>query len=172
MILDVLLENQEFENKFKSLNEGCKKMNEDCCDHDDDDRDDDDCMGGLCEEDPETDALIVEAMLKEALGTGEELETFLSEEAHMYVKMGLLSERSIVRLDKAAKLTKYESQAVLAIAKEKGDRDFKKLKTVYKMRKVLLDKLEKKYYNEAKRRAKDMMKKSKSMVGQTAKKIK
>lgn len=165
---------------YSAILEGCnhdtkKKLNED----DDveenevnDDLDLDDLTEGLHVEDDECNAIIVESMLVESIGTGEELEAFLNEEAHLYVKRGLLSEKSIVRLDKMAKLSKAESQAVLAIAKERGDRDYKKLKTIYKMRKLLLDKLTKKYFNEARRRAKTMMSQSKNMAGKTAKKLK
>lgn len=145
---------------------------EDCCDIDPADDDLTEGMdGGICQEDPEGDALIIEAAICEAIGTKEGLQEFLECEAPMFVKMGILTERSIVRLDKKAKLSKAEAQAVFIIAKERGDRDYKKLCTIWKMRKVLIEKLTKKYANEARRRAKTMVKKSQNVAGATAAKL-
>lgn len=150
---------------------GCNKS-EDCCDIDPADDDlTEGAEGGICQEDPEGDALIIEAAICEAIGTKEGLQEFLECEAPLFVKMGILTERSIVRLDKKAKLSKAEAQAVFIIAKEKGDRDYKKLCTIWKMRKVLIEKLTKKYANEARRRAKTMVKKSQSVAGATAAKL-
>lgn len=129
------------------------------------------CGGGLSEEDPENDAMIAEAFLIESLGTGALMEQFLNEDAANFVKLGVLSEKSIVRLDKYAKLSRAESQAVFAIAKEHNDRDYRKLVTIWKMRKILISKLEKKYANQARQRAKQMVKKSKQVKGKTSSKL-
>lgn len=131
-----------------------KKCNEDDCN----DCDDDDY--GLGVEDDDDDALIAEAHILESLNPNQ-LEEFLSEGGlgESLVKMGVLNEKSIVRLDKIAKLSRAEKQAVYMIAKEKGDRDYKKLNTVWKLKKLLTAKLEKRYGVEAKRRAKTMVKK-------------
>lgn len=148
---------------FEFLNEDVKEelgikqqkvCNEDGCD----DCDDDDY--GLGIEDDDDDALIAEAHLLESLNPCQ-LEEFLSEDGlgDSLVKLGILSEKSIVRLDKIAKLSRAEKQAVYMIAKEKGDRDYKKLNTVWKLKKLLTAKLEKRYGVEAKRRAKTMVKK-------------
>lgn len=131
-------------------------LNEDC-DNDCDCGDDD----GLDIEGDDDD-IIMESIIQEALSNNE-LEQFLeSGAADALVRMGILSEKSIVRLDKTAKKSRAETQAMLVIAKEKGDRDFKKLMTVWKLRKFLLAKLEKKYASQAKQRAKEMQKKGKN----------
>ena len=83
----------------------------------------------------------------------------------------LLSEKVIVKFDKKAKLNREEKLAVLTIAKEKKDRDFYKLVRVWKMRKLLLDKLNKKYGSQAKTRAKQMIKKQSSSRSTTGKKV-
>lgn len=141
------------ESKFGSI------LNEDCCDNDDDDYMGDD--EGLDIED-DNDDLIMEACLRESLSPDEMKQFLESGAADSLVRMGLLSEKSIVRLDKQAKMSRAETQAMLAIAKEKGDRDFKKLTTVWKLRKFLLSKLEKRYGSQAKQRAKQMQKKGKN----------
>ena len=79
----------------------------------------------------EVSALIVECAI---------LDTFSNEEIEMLtentydigkaVNEDILVERSIVRLDKNAKKNKAFKMAVFQIAKQKGDRDFKKLMTV------------------------------------------
>jgi hypothetical protein len=114
-------------------------------------------------EDPENDSLMLESAILQSHSADEirsllestELDTAIYNEK-------LLSEKTIVRLDKYAKKNRFKMQAVLAIAKEKNDKLFKKLVTVWKMRKMLEHKLEQKYGAMAERRAKEMMKKSKS----------
>lgn len=143
---------------------------DECDDCDNNSQDLDECDNvGIAEEDPEHDAMIAEAFLQDVLGRGALMEQFLSEDASNFVKLGILSEKSIVRLDKYAKLSKAESQAVFAIAKEHNDRDYKKLVTIWKMRKILIGKLEKKYANQARQRAKQMVKKSKQVKRSLAK---
>ena len=136
------------------ISESCKKCNED-----------DDC--GLLDtdvEDPDDDALVCEALILEAYGSGAGLENFLNEHSNRLVKEGLLNEKSIVRLDKYAKLSRAESQAVLILAKKNNDRDYKKLITLFKLKKVLKERLEKKYANAAKRYAKQMVKKGGKII--------
>lgn len=101
---------------------------------------------------------INEAILLEGL-TREELISFLesSMQTNTAVREEILEERSIVKLDKKAKLSKAIKTAVYTIAKEKKDKDFKKLVTLWKMEKVLEKKLEKKYAGPAKQRAKKQM---------------
>jgi hypothetical protein len=66
----------------------------------------------------------------------------------------ILMEKTIVRLDKKAKLSKATKMAVFTLAKEKNDPKFKMLLTVWKMERYLEAYLVKKYGNEAARRAK------------------
>jgi hypothetical protein len=70
----------------------------------------------------------------------------------------LLSERNIIKFDKKTKRKHNANRAVIVIAKEKNDRDYKKLVKVYKMRKVLLARLQAKYGTKAKVRARQMEK--------------
>ena len=112
---------------------------------------------------------IMEAFIKENF-TDDEMSMFLENQTEVddAVKNGILMERTIVRLDKQAKLSKATKMAVFTIAKEKNDPKFKKLLTVWKMERYLEDYLLKKYGNEASRRAKkavaDSAKKSNATV--------
>lgn len=98
---------------------------------------------------------INEAILLEGL-TKEELQTFLesSHECNTAVEEEILEERSIVKLDKKAKLSKATKTAIYTIAKEKKDPLFKKLITLWKMERIIEKKLEKKYKGPAAQRAK------------------
>ncbi len=126
----------------------------------------------LTEADPENDILISEAILQDEL-TEEELSEFLrSPEYDEAVSLGMLSEKTIVRFDKTAKLSRAESQAILAIAREKGDRDFKKLITIWKVRKHLLDKLTKKYRGQAASRVRQNKQRILNGPKKVAKKVK
>lgn len=121
---------------------------------------------GLIQESPENNILLAEAILSDALNS-EELSALCEDSAQLAMLQdeNLLSEKSIIKFDKAAKLKRAEAQACIIIAREKKDRDLNKLLRVWKMRKLLLDRLFKKYGNSAKQRAKLMvrnMSKSKS----------
>ena len=110
----------------------------------------------------EVSALIVECAI---------LDTFSNEEIEMLtentydigkaVNEDILVERSIVRLDKNAKKNKAFKMAVFQIAKQKGDRDFKKLMTVWKLERFLENKLTKRYQAQANKLAKESLKKAK-----------
>lgn len=97
---------------------------------------------------------MMEAVMNEL--SADELSMFLENttEVDAALSEGVLLERTIVRLDKKAKLSKARKMAVFMIAKEKNDPNFKKLLTVWKMERYLEAVLEKKYGNEATRRAK------------------
>ena len=111
----------------------------------------------------EVSALIVECAI---------LDTFSNEEIEMLtentydigkaVNEDILVERSIVRLDKNAKKNKAFKMAVFQIAKQKGDRDFKKLMTVWKLERFLENKLTKRYQAQANQLAKESLKKAKN----------
>lgn len=127
---------------------------------------------GLYEEDPENDIALSEAMFMSYLNADEIDELCEnSAELNYLIDKDLLSEKVIVKFDKKAKLSRAEAQAVLIIAKEKKDRDFYKLVRVWKMRKLLLEKLNKKYGSQAKTRAKQMIKKQSSSRSTTSKKV-
>lgn len=128
--------------------------------------------GSLAPVDPENDVLISEAILADSM-TEEELQEFAqSPEMNEYIGMGVLNEKTIVRFDKTAKLSRAESQAILAIAREKGDRDFKKLITIWKIRKLLLGKIERKYRGQAQSRVRQNKQRILSGPKKTASKVK
>ena len=127
---------------------------------------------GLYEEDPENDIALSEAMFMSYLNADEIDELCEnSAELNYLIDKDLLSEKVIVKFDKKAKLNRAEKLAVLTIAKEKKDRDFYKLVRVWKMRRLLLEKLNKKYGSQAKTRAKQMIKKQSSSRSTTGKKV-
>lgn len=113
----------------------------------------------------EDSSLIVEAAICENLSK-EELESFLenAEAVTESVNSEILLERSIVKLDKKAKLSQAQKVAIFTVAREKKDPKFKKLLTLWKIEKKLENYLEKKYAAEGLRRAKKALsvKKSKS----------
>lgn len=123
----------------------------------------------------EVEALVMESIMLDFYSS-EELETILenSYDINRAVNEELLLERSIVRLDKAAKKKKAEKMAIFQVAKQKGDRDFKKLMTLWKLERFIEAKLTKRYAAQAKTLAKETMKKaaktkSKSLGGAVSK---
>ena len=111
----------------------------------------------------EVNALLVECAILDTF-SNEEIES-LTENTYdlgKAINEDILVERSIVRLDKEAKKNKAYKMAIFQIAKEKGDRDFKKLLTLWKLERFLEAKLEKRYAAQAKQLAKQAMKKSKN----------
>ena len=109
----------------------------------------------------ESQAYIMEAAMLENLSQ-EEISAFLenSTEVTSAVNENILMEKTIVRLDKKAKLSKAHKMAIFTIAKEKNDPKYKKLVTVWKMERFLEAYLAKKYGNAALRRAKETMRNS------------
>ena len=113
--------------------------------------------------DTEINALLVECAILDTF-SNEEIES-LTENTYdlgKAINEDILVERSIVRLDKEAKRNKAYKMAIFQIAKEKKDRDFKKLLTIWKLERFIEDKLEKRYGAQAKQLAKQAMKKSKN----------
>ena len=80
---------------------------------------------------PEEESLIMEAALCEGL-SNEELEAFLenSMEVNDAIRMDIVQEKSIVRLDKKAKLQRSYMTAIFTIAKRKKDKKFKCIRIV------------------------------------------
>jgi len=73
------------------------------------------------------------------------------------VKDEIVTERTIIKLDKKARLKGATRTAVYTIARQRKDPKFKKLLTLWRMEAQLDKELFKKYYNEALRKAKDSM---------------
>ena len=123
----------------------------------------------------ETSALIVECAILDAF-SNEEVESLTENTYDLGKAMNedILVERSIVRLDKQAKKNKAFKMAIFQVAKQKGDRDFKKLMTLWKLERFLENKLTKRYFAPATQLAKETMKKAKQtkskVVGKAVKK--
>lgn len=116
------------------------------------------------ENENEASSMVIECALMDTFSS-EELNDLL--ENNMYdldkaCNEGVLCERTIVRLDKHAKKTKAEKMAEFQIAKEKNDRDFKKLMTIWKLERFLEEKIHKRYGAQAKTLAKQKMKAAKN----------
>lgn len=87
--------------------------------------------------------------------TDEEKEEFVnSNECKEMIEAGILSEASVVYLDKGGDLNRRITLAALQLAKDKGDPLYKKLVFVAQRRKGILSQLRQKYGVNAKRTAK------------------
>ena len=99
--------------------------------------------------------LITEAVLRDVLSNDEIQElTETADVCEELKDLGVVTEKTIVRLDKKAKLSRAFKTAVFTIAREKKDPKFKKLLTVWKMERTLEAYLMKKYQAEGMKRAK------------------
>lgn len=72
----------------------------------------------------------------------------------------VVMEKTIVRMDKAAKKQKAYKLAILQCAKDDDNKDYKKLETLWKMQKYLMRRLEKRYATKAKSRMHQASKKT------------
>lgn len=124
----------------------------------------------------EDQSLIMEAAILDTL-TDEEIESFLEnhQEVTAAIDGDVLTEKTIVRLDKKAKLSHAQTMAVFAIAKEKNDPKLKKLITIWRLERALEQDLMRKYGSEGMRRAKQAMnapaKSKSSMMRKVAKNV-
>ena len=109
----------------------------------------------------EVSSLIVECAILDAC-SNEEIETITENTYDLgkAINEDILVERSIVRLDKQAKKNKAFKMAIFQVAREKGDRDFKKLMTLWKLERFLENKLTKRYFAQATQLAKESLKKA------------
>ena len=99
--------------------------------------------------------LITESVLCDMLSNAEIKElTETADVCEELKSLGVVTEKTIVRLDKKAKLSRAFKTAVFTIAREKKDPKFKKLLTVWKMERTLEAFLMKKYQAEGMKRAK------------------
>lgn len=72
----------------------------------------------------------------------------------------IVMEKTIVRMDKAAKKQRAYKLAILQCAKDDDNKDYKRLETIWKMEKYLMRRLEKKYAARARSRMHQTAKKS------------
>lgn len=116
-------------------------------------------------------ALIIEALIMDTL-SNEEITMMLENytpDFYKAVDEEIVQERSIVRLDKTAKLSKATRVAEYNMAKKAQDPLFKKLMTLWAAERYITDKLHQRYGMKAKTEAKKAMSqaaKSKSNVMQ------
>jgi hypothetical protein len=120
----------------------------------------------------EAQSMIMEGAIMD-LTSPEERQAFLENhtEVNAALSDNILLERTIVRLDKNAKISKAQKIAVFTIAKEKKDPKFKKLLTVWRMERFLENYLMKRYGNEALRRAKQSVSNSQHSKSSLIKKV-
>lgn len=116
--------------------------------------------------------LILESVIFENANDEEILE--LTENSRLVndlIEMDAVEEKTIVRLDKQARISQTQKIAVFTIAKERNDPDFRKLMTVWRMEKNLEEKLMRKYGSEGLRRAKTTVQKNYRQRGNVFTKI-
>lgn len=121
--------------------------------------------------DLEDEVALMEAVLMDGLSS-EELEAFLesADEVNDAIEGEVLLERSIVKLDKFAKLSRAKRIAIFNIARRKKDPKMKKLVTLWKMESRIQKYLIKKYGNEAGKEAKQMVNKKATSNSKSVKK--
>lgn len=83
----------------------------------------------------------------------------------------VVTERSIVRLDKNAKKKHAYKVAILQLAKEDNNKLYKKLLRLWKIENVILRKLEKKYASKAQARAKEAVRRLSAAKSPALKKV-
>lgn len=116
---------------------------------------------------------VMEAVMLENL-SAEELSVFLENQSEVDAALeeGVLLEKTIVKLDKHAKLSRAYKAAIFKIAKEKGDPKFKKLLTIWKTERALEAYLEQKYgaiaMRDAKQTVRNAQKSKSAMVAKAA----
>jgi len=110
---------------------------------------------GMEMEDPFLSTVVSEAAVFENLSADEA--QAVCEDADLVgelVKNEIVTERTIVRLDKKARLSRATQSAVFAIARKHKDVKFKKLLTLWRLERQIEAYLNKRYGNEARRMAK------------------
>ncbi len=104
------------------------------------------------EKEEEMKILLTPVLLGETLTEGEIEEFRESMDSELAIQDGYVTERTIVRMDKAAKKSQLQKVATIAIAREKKDPLYKKLALVWKMERRLETLIAKKYKSQAQQR--------------------
>ena len=91
--------------------------------------------------------------------TADELLEFMndSQEVNDNVRQQILTEKTIIRFDRAAQLSRAQKIAIFSIAKQHKDPLFKKLLTLWRMERYIEARLTKKYGNQAMRKARQSL---------------
>ena len=110
-------------------------------------------------------------MAKDLMGE-EEVEEFKeSIDAFDAMDESYFTERTIVKMDKQAKLAKLKKIAILTIAKEKNDNMYKKLEIAWRIERTIERRLEKKYASYAMVKVREYLNKAKNSKSTFIKKI-
>lgn len=103
--------------------------------------------------------IVTECVLMESLSAADMDEVLENDQARQaLLDDEIVTERTIVKMDKKARLSRATKAAVFAIARRKKDVKFKKLLTIWRMEREIEQYLYKKYKNEGFRTAKAAMK--------------
>ncbi len=116
--------------------------------------------------------MIMESAISAFL-TEDELHAMLEnqQEVSELINGDIITEASVVRLDKKARISQVQKVAVFSIAKEKNDKDFRRLMTVWRIERNLEKRLFDRYGNQGLRRAKATVQKNYRQKGQSFVKI-
>ena len=116
-----------------------------------------------------TRTLVSEAVLLEALSP-EEMEAIAEDSgfARELIADEIVTERTIVKFDKYAKLSRAKHAAIFALARKHKDVKFKKLLTIWRIERQLEKYLMKKYGMQAERIAKQSLRNKKLPEGKGA----
>lgn len=116
--------------------------------------------------------MINEALITSFLTEDEQIQLLESHnEITDLINSDVVTEKTIVRLDKKARVNQIQKVAVFTIAKEKNDPIFRKLMTVWRIESNLEKKLLDKYGNEGLRRARKTVQNNYRQKGQAFIKI-
>lgn len=126
----------------------------------------------IVNEDTVDETLLYESVIYNSL-TADELNALCENTTELNILKGegLLSEKTqVIKINKEGQLKRLEGQAILVLARKAKDKDFIKLIKVWKMRRLLLDRLRKKHGAKAKVEAQKMYKALSRSKSTTAKK--
>lgn len=120
----------------------------------------------------EVQSQIIEGYMQDTLSHDEIME-FISDHDEVFesVRNEIVTEKTIVRFDKAARLSKAKEIAIFTIAKEKKNPLFRKLLSLWRAERFIKARLSKLYGNEATRRARKAISTASKKPTKTMKKV-
>lgn len=171
----------DFENDISDFDDGDEETDPELSildndsDDDVDDRDDDQVEDlGPDEEQKVADTLDVVAtpLLLAQEFSLDDLEEFTeSLDCDVAIEEGYLTERTIVKFDKKAKLARAYEIALFKIARSHNDRDYNKLETVWRMERKLKARLRQKYHMAAMKQAREYVQRLRKSKSKTLSKL-
>lgn len=105
--------------------------------------------------------------------TDEEILEFISnpQEVNENIRQEILTEKTIIRFDRAAKISRAQKIAIFTIARQHKDQLFKRLLTLWRMERYIEARLFKKYGNQAMRSARQSVANATRNPSPTMKKV-